>query len=568
MRLLALTALISLITEYGFYVSSKILAWLHYLDYFIITVFILELLIKIFFQGKDPRFWRLHAVQIFLIFLFGLEFLFLKQAIHFSPVVTFLHAVNVVSLAKIYIILVQIYLILLLIIRSLQGRHAIPFFKIKPEYLLIISYVTIIVIGALLLMLPRSQAHTGGVCFLDSLFTATSAVCVTGLITVDTATVWSPIGKFFILILLQIGGLGIMTYTAAFSLLLGKGLSMKETLMMQDMLSVEFLGKIGRFLITIIVITFLTEFLGTIFLFIFWHNELGAIKALWFSIFHSVSAFCNAGFSLFSNNLMECRTNSGAILSIASLIVLGGLGFSVLVEIFDPHQWIQSHNRGKGRFSLQTRVVIWFSLILILTGAIWIYFFESSQIRTYQCHGVRDAIFQSITSRTAGFNTVDISGYSLPTQLLMMILMVIGASPGSTGGGIKTVTVALIFIAIRSAWNGRQHVEVGNRKIPDTTVRNAFLVVIIYLAIAGVFALGLTVTEDASFEVILFEELSAMGTVGLSLGLTPHLSCAGKWIIIISMLIGRIGLLTFLLIIGRHAMGNKYSYPEENVMLT
>ena len=145
-------------------------------------------------------------------------------------------------------------------------------------------------------------------------------------------------------------------------------------------------------------------------------------------------------------------------------------------------------------------------MILILTGAIWIYFFESSQIRTYQCHGVRDAIFQSITSRTAGFNTVDISGYSLPTQLLMMILMVIGASPGSTGGGIKTVTVALIFIAIRSAWNGRQHVEVGNRKIPDTTVRNAFLVVIIYLAIAGVFALGLTVTEDASFEVILFEE--------------------------------------------------------------
>jgi trk system potassium uptake protein TrkH len=197
----------------------------------------------------------------------------------------------------------------------------------------------------------------------------------------------------------------------------------------------------------------------------------------------------------------------------------------------------------------------------------WIYLFEAFPTRSSWNDGILDALFQSITSRTAGFNTVDISSYTLPTKILLMVLMLVGASPGSTGGGVKTVTVALILISIWCIWRGRSHTELARRKLPELTVRNAFLIAVLYLTVAVVCTLGLTITETASLETILFEELSAMGTVGLSLGLTPHLSSAGKCIIILSMLVGRIGPLTFLLALGRRAIGDKYSYPEESVVL-
>jgi len=563
----ALLAIISLITEYGFYVSQEVVGWLHRLDYLIIALFILELLFKMSIQWKSLQFWRSHAIQIILVALFGLEFILLKYIVHFAPVANLLSLINVVSLAKVYIIVAQIYLLLLLFVRAIQGQGTVTILKITPVQLLVSSYLVMILLGTLFLMLPRSQAQPGGVSFLDALFTATSGVCVTGLITVDTATAWTHLGKFFILALFQIGGLGIMTYTAAFALLLGQGLGMREKALMQDILNVEALGKIGRLLVAIIGVTFLAEILGAIFLFGFWRNDLDPAKALTFSIFHAVSAFCNAGFSLFSDNLMESRTNPGVILSMASLILLGGLGFTVMLELFDPRRWIRLRDKSRRRLSLHTKIVIWFSLVLVIIGAMWIYLFEAFPTRSSWNDGILDALFQSITSRTAGFNTVDISSYTLPTKILLMVLMLVGASPGSTGGGVKTVTVALILISIWCIWRGRPHTELARRKLPELTVRNAFMIAVLYLAVAVVCTLGLTITETASLEIILFEELSAMGTVGLSLGLTPHLSSAGKCIIILSMLVGRIGPLTFLLALGRRAIGDKYSYPEESVVL-
>ena len=567
MRPVALLAVISLITEYGFYVSPETVVWLHRLDYLIIAIFILELLFKTFVQWNSPQFWRSHAIQFVLVALFGLQFIFLRYIVHFAPIANLLQVINVVSLAKAYIIVAQIYLILLLLVRAIQGQGTIAVLKITPAQLLVSSYLVMILLGTLLLNLPRSQAQPGGVSFLDALFTATSGVCVTGLITVDTATAWTNLGKSFILALFQIGGLGIMTYSAAFALLLGQGLGMREKALMQDVLNVEAMGKIGRLLVAIIGVTFLAEILGTIFLFGFWRDEFGAAKALSFSVFHAVSAFCNAGFSLFSGNLMESRANSGVVISMAFLILLGGLGFSVLLELSDPRRWIRLGDGSRLRVSLHTKIVIWFSVVLVIIGAMWIYLFEASPTRSAWNDGILDALFQSITSRTAGFNTVDISGYSLPTKILLMVLMLVGASPGSTGGGVKTVTVALILISIWCTWRGRSHAEVAHRRMPERTIRNAFLIVMLYLVVVAAGTLGLTVTETASLEVILFEELSAMGTVGLSLGLTPHLSSAGKCIIILSMLVGRIGPLTFLLALGRRAIGDKYAYPEENVVL-
>lgn len=566
-RLMAFLAVFSLITEYGFYVSPEAVVWLHRLDFLIIAIFIFELFLKGLFHWSNPQFWRSHAIQVFLVGLLALEFIFLKYIFYSTPVANLLDSINLVSLTKVYIVLAQIYLLLSLLVRAIQAERSIALLKITPAQLLVLSYLAVILIGTFLLILPRSQAQAGGVSILDALFTSTSAVCVTGLITVDTATVWTGLGKFFILVLFQIGGLGIMTYTVAFALLLGESLGMREKALMQDILSVKALGKIGRLLVTIIGVTFLAEMVGTAFLFSFWREEFGAIKALAFSIFHAVSAFCNAGFSLFSANLTESPSNAGVVISIALLIVLGGLGFTVLLEIFDPHRWTRLRKENRARFSLQTKIVIWFSLVLVIIGAMWIYLFEALPTRTAWNDGILHATFQSITSRTAGFNTVDISNYHLPTQILLMIFMFVGASPGSTGGGVKTVTVALIMISVWCTWRGRPHTEMGRRRLPEETIRNAFLIVVLYSTVVIGSTLVLAVTETAPLKAILFEELSAMGTVGLSLGLTPHLSPTGKCIIILSMLIGRIGLFAFLLVLGRRAIGAKYAYPEENVML-
>jgi len=221
MRPVALLAVISLVTEYGFYVSPDTVVWLHHLDYLIIAIFILELLFKTSVQWKSPQFWRSHAIQIILVVFFGLEFIFLRYIVHFAPIANLLRVINVVSLTKVYIIVAQVYLLLLLLVRAIQGQGTITILKITPAQLLVSSYLVMILLGTLLLILPRSQAQPGGVSFLDALFTSTSGVCVTGLITVDTATAWTHLGKFFIFALFQIGGLGIMTYTAAFALLLG-----------------------------------------------------------------------------------------------------------------------------------------------------------------------------------------------------------------------------------------------------------------------------------------------------------------------------------------------------------
>ena len=557
MRVVVCLALISLILEYGFYVSEKTIFWLHRLDMLIIGVFILELITRTIKNWGDSDFWRSNAIEFVLILLFGLQFIFLKRILHIPFFADLLKSVNLFSVTKLYIIIIQIYLLVLLFVRAIHSHKTIALLKMTPAQLLVSSYILMIILGTFLLSLPRSHGMSDPVPFLDRLFTSTSAVCVTGLITVDTASAWSNEGKVIIMALFQIGGLGIMTFTATFALLLGQGLGMRERAVMQDMLNIESLGKIGRLLGVIVGVTFLAEFLGTILLFMCWNGQMGGPKALWYSVFHSISAFCNAGFSLFSKSLMDYSSDWCIIFIISILIVLGGLGFTVLLEI---SHIMNSKRKGKRiRFSVQSKVVFWTTFILIVAGTLWILIFEKA--------GILDAGFQSVTTRTAGFNSVDISEYTTATKLMMMILMIIGASPGSTGGGMKTVTLALIVFSIWNLWRGRSETEIGYRKIPTNIIRNAFLIAILYISVLIVCTLALTVTESCSLEEILFEEISAVGTVGLSLGLTPNLSVMGKYIIIFSMLIGRIGPLTFLLALGRRSVTSKYSYPGENVML-
>ncbi len=563
----AVMALGSLVLEYGLYLPDRVVAWLHGLDYFIIALFILELFIRGAFQWRDRSFWRSHGLQVILLVLFSIQFVLLPYILNLPLMERGSKFVDAISMAKLYIVLAQSYLVLQLIVRSIHAHRSLTLLRITPGQMLVLSYLTLILAGSLILALPRFQAQPGSVGFLDVLFTSTSAVCVTGLITVDTATAWSQQGQIFILLLFQIGGLGIMTYTAAFALLLGRGLGMRERAVMQDILSIDALGKIGRLLVSIVAFTFVAELLGAIILFFFWRGDFGVLQALEHSVFHAVSAFCNAGFSLFTENLAACHANTGMTITVAALIVLGGLGFPVLAEMLDAGTWRRKRGRPRPRFSIHSRIVLSFSLGLILLGALWIYLAESLFAGGHAAHGVLDALFHSVTARTAGFNTVDISQYGTSTHLLMMLLMLIGASPGSAGGGMKTVTVALIVLYVWCVWKRRQDTELGFRKLPDETVRNAFLIGALYLFMVGVATLALSVTEGAPLEVILFEEISAMGTVGLSLGLTPALSDPGKVIIMLSMLVGRIGPLTLLLALGRRASAGRYQYPREDVVL-
>lgn len=558
----AVLAICSLVLEYGFLLSRESIAWVDRLDCLIIAVFVLELAVMGFAEWRTPRFWRSY---IFLVFLLGLQFILLGLIDALPRVSRLMESVRILSIMKVYILLAQFYLYVVVGVRAVEGRHSFGLLKITPAQLLVSSYALVISVGTFFLLLPRSQVQPWSVSFTDSLFTATSAVCVTGLITVDTAAVWSVQGKVIILGLIQVGGLGIMTYAVAFALLLGQDLGLRERALIQDILSVKELGKIGGLLVSIVGVTILAESLGAALLFGFWRAEMGSVKALGFAFFHAVSGFCNAGFSLFSENLAECRGNAGGIVTVGVLIVLGGLGFTVLMELFERRRWMRTGGENRVRFTVQTKIVFLTSLILITGGTAGIHVFEA-----FGVGGVRglDAFFQSLTARTAGFNTIDISACQTSTQFLLMILMWIGASPGSTGGGLKTVTVALVLLSLLSNWRGRPHTELGHRILPDQTLKSAHMLMAIYLMVLVVGTLALTVTETAPFKTTLFEALSAMGTVGLSLGLTPRLSPAGKYIILSMMIFGRIGLLALLLMLGQRAVGEKYSYPEENVMLS
>ena len=457
--------------------------------------------------------------------------------------------------------------------------------SIHPALIFILSFILVILVGTVLLMLPN--ATVGGITWIDALFTSTSAVCVTGLIVVDTATVFTGIGKTIIMLLIQIGGLGMMTFTSFFGFFFKGGHSLQSQLFLKDYINEDNISKIGSTLVKIILFTFGFELLASGLIFVIIDPNLFSStgERAYFALFHSVSAFCNAGFSTLTNGLYETgfRTEYHIHLILAISIILGGIGFPVIVSYYQVAKriCINYYNRFTKKdsfyhhtprtFNINTRLTTITTFILLVVGFITFWIFEDNNtLAGLEGYGkIVTAFFGSVTPRTAGFNTVDMTQLALPTVLIYLILMWIGASPGSTGGGLKTTTFAVAVLNAISIAKGKDRVEVFNRQIDPETVRKAFAVILLsFLVIGmGVFMV-LFFNPELGILDVAFEVFSAFATVGLSLGITAKLTTGSKLVISLIMFLGRVGTLTVLVAFIRKTRSLRYKYPQESVFIS
>ncbi len=483
---------------------------------------------------------------------------------------------------------VGIYLVLQVVTKLCRTCVKLAASGKSPTRTLIASFLVLIISGAGLLYLPK--ASTGErASFVDALFTATSATCVTGLIVRDTGKDFSLMGQLIILSLIQLGGLGIVMFGAVFALLLGQALSLRESVAMQDLLSARTLSRIGNMIAFIFIGTIFIEAIGAVSIYGMWNDIPGwsgdVHKQWYYSIFHSISAFCNAGFSLFKDSFIDYNRCWGVYAVICPLIILGGLGFSVLYDLagivverinrFFKKSFLTRYRLSMEtptRMRLQTKIVLSVSTILIVFGTLAILFFEryAGSYDTDSNTGVLGALFQSVTARTAGFNTIKISALSASSKFVLILLMFIGGSPGSTAGGIKTVTLAVVIMTVYATLKKREEVEMFKRSIRLVVVGRAVTVTLLFVAVLFGASLALSITENANgftMSDIMFEAGSALGTVGLTTGITPSLTTAGKLIIIATMLIGRLGPLTLLAALTFNIKPAQYNYPDEAIIV-
>ena len=447
--------------------------------------------------------------------------------------------------------------------------------QLHPAMLLVSSFVAVIALGTGLLLLP-SASTSGNISFINALFTATSAVCVTGLVVVDTGSYFTTFGQCVLLALIQIGGLGVMTISVMLFRLIGRSVSFRQRMVLQDVFAHTPRSDIFQILKTIFAFTAIAELSGVALLFIHWHKEYPAGKALYMAVFHSISAFCNAGFALFENSMMNYSGDAWLNLSVCALIVLGGIGFPV---VYDIHCNARAVNTGRFRLSVQTKTVLTTTAVLILVGAgmFWVLEHTQTLFGKSMPASALAALFQSVTCRTAGFNTLDIASLNDATLALMIFLMFFGASPGSCGGGVKTTTLALIAVFTWSRIRGKKRVNMFKKSIPSETVNRSISVILVSVGLISlVFFMILLdhafvpsghVSTHNHFLVYLFETVSAFGTVGLSMGATATLSAWDKSWIVFLMFVGRVGVLTFSYIIAGERVRKGLEYAEENVMI-
>lgn len=436
----------------------------------------------------------------------------------------------------------------------------------NPAISLMSSFLGVIIVGTFLLMLPVSTTSNQSMNLIDAIFTSTSATCVTGLIVEDTGSYFSYFGQIVILLLIQIGGLGLMTISTAFALFFGQKLTVKIESVMQNVMGETSRLNLFQLLKYIMGITLLFELIGAIFLFFTFKGlSLTIPEAIYYSVFHSVSAFCNAGFSLFSNNMESFTSNININLVISSLIIFGGLGFVVIMDIKKNI----FRRGGLKKLSLHSKVVITTTALLIIFGLVGFFISEYNSTMEGLSFGNRflASYFQSVTCRTAGFNTVSQSSLTFSSILLSVILMFIGASPGSTGGGIKTTTFAIMILSIVSILTGKRSVSAFNRKISVDGIKEAVGLVGISLGFLMLLLFALFMVTTGTFQEIIFEAFSAFGTVGLSMGFTSSLNVAGKVIIILLMYLGRIGPLTILYALAQRVVKKRINYLEENISI-
>ncbi|WP_242868905.1 TrkH family potassium uptake protein [Desulfotomaculum copahuensis] len=435
--------------------------------------------------------------------------------------------------------------------------------SLTPAQILVLGFAGVILAGALLLMLPVSTMPGRQTGFLTALFTATSAVCVTGLVVVDTGTHWTAFGQVVILVLIQVGGLGFMSMATLFFVFMGRRIGLRERLVIQESLNQVNVAGVVRLVRAVLIFTVITEGFFALVLAARWSFDYGWQRGLWLGVFHAVSAFNNAGIDIIGGfrSLTGYVNDPVITLSVAFLIILGGLGFAVVLELYNF--------RRTRRLSVHARLVLRVTASLLLGGTVLFALLEwRNVLGSLPLYGkLLASFFQAVVPRTAGFNSVDIAALGDATLFLMIILMFIGASPGSTGGGIKTTTFGVLGITVWSMAGGREDVELFRRRIPPWQVYKALTVFLLSVFLVVLVSLLLCITERSRFLEALFETTSAFGTVGLSMGLTPHLSPAGRVLIILTMFAGRLGPLTLAYALAQRRRKSAVRYPEEKIMV-
>ncbi len=568
--LFSLLAIITMLFDIGYSQEAKTLEILNdsYFIYLLGVVLFIPVKYLVDFKSIQKRRIWIFELILWIFYIFILVFLPFNQLS------------NGASTYKMWLFIV----FSISFIREISGIQINWRYKqANPAAIFILSFALLIGAGSFLLMLPR--ATHSGIRFIDALFTSTSAVCVTGLVVVDTGTYFTVFGQTIIMVLIQAGGIGIMTFTSFFAYIFMGGSSYQNLLLLGNLTNENKIAEVLGTLKKIVFFTFFAELIGFVLIYIN-VTSLKAVKqddALFFSAFHSISAFCNAGFSTLTNSFYDIgfRFNYLLQLTIASLFIIGGIGFPVIINLYTwmkqvfINRFLRLNKRREiihqvHLFTLNTKLVIYTTLILLIVGTLMFYAMENhNTLAEHKGIGkLVTAFFSAATPRTAGFNTVDISALHIPTLMFIILLMWIGASPASTGGGIKTSTFALAVLNVISLVRGKGKVELSRREILDTSIMRSFAFMFLSMFSIGLIIFLLFITEPGEKDSdLIFEVFSAFGTVGLSTGITHDLSVAGKYILTATMFIGRVGALTFLSSIVRKSTGKLYQYPVEGILI-
>ena len=445
-------------------------------------------------------------------------------------------------------------------------RNLIKKSKLNAVQILAIGFALLILTGGLILSLPISSASGEYTNYLDSVFTATSAVCVTGLVTIDTGTHWNTFGKIVIMLLIEIGGLGFMSLATFVAILLGKKITLRDRLIMQEAMNAFNIQGLVKMVQYVLGFAVGIQFIGVLLLSTQFIPEFGWKKGIFYSVFHSVSSFCNAGFDLFGNfqSVVNYYNNPVVLLTIAGLIIVGGLGFTVLIEIFNF--------RKRKRLSTNSKVVLLITTSLVVLGTLFMFIVEYKNPQTIGNMNINDKIlnsfFASVSPRTAGFNSVSTDGMTMAGKLMTIILMFIGGSSGSTAGGLKTATFGILVLTVISVLKGREETEAFGRRFSKETVYKAFTLFSVCMMLVITVTMILSITEpDKLFINLLYEATSAFATVGLTTGVTQDICSISKIVLIITMYLGRVGPLTVILAVINKREKSGIRYPETKILI-
>lgn len=568
LAVLGMLSLVSLIFGVGFYHNEYWTELLWNTVHTIIVIFILIEISKLLISRRKLKYLKRRWVEFLIIGFLAYNTLF-PSGFGYIANIIFPH-ISIQKLTILYLAIIEISILTAVVTKALRYNHLLSKLDLHPGAIMSISFAFVILCGALLLMMPRATTVGNSLSFIDALFTSTSAVCVTGLIVVDTASAFTDLGKFIIFFLIQIGGLGIMTLTTFFATILAGGMSFKVSILMRDLLSEDSLIEVRSLLFKITAFTISIELIGAVFLYTslggcFYNFDIALFSN---SLFHSVSAFCNAGFSIYTNGLGDLRfiNNYMFISVIMFLVVTGGLSFAVMSNIMQKFNF--RLGKIKRKLNLISKIVIISTLILIVLGTFLIMLFsENTELgKMGFWDNLFHSLFLSITARTAGFNTLPIDGIGIPVMFVVMMLMWIGASPGSTGGGVKNSTIVLAFLGLINMVTGKGRIELFKREIENDSVQKALLVIFSSIFVLGISCIVLIFIERSIDPLnLIFECVSAISTVGLTRGVTSLLSNPGKILIVVLMFIGRIGVLTFFMSFYIPKRLPSYNLPRVNI---